>query len=315
MADLIAQGPEFSQRWRRSLPTDKSVTVGRQSGVWSTPWDDHISRQHVQITWNGTRLLVERMPAARNPVFAHGKAETTFKIAPGEHFVIGNTTFTLSSEKMQVTLDAPHPDREQIFSAAELQQVSFRNAHQRIELLSRLPEVIKNAASENELFVRLVNLLLAGVPQADAAALVAVDISSGWLGSSAAEPPGVDSLGAPVGRPQPPDDAISASNPSHAATTPSVRVLHWDRRRLAGTAFQPSQRLIQQSLAKHETVLHTWTGSQAKDYTESESIDWAYCTPLPGDACRGWALYVAGRFGFSAGRFRTFRRFRFARRH
>jgi adenylate cyclase len=46
-------------------------------------------------------------------------------------------------------------------------------------------------------------------------------------------------------------------------------------------------------------VLHTWTGSQAKEYTETESIDWAYCTPLPGDACRGWALYVAGRFGFS----------------
>ena len=34
-----------------------------------------------------------------------------------------------------------------------------------------------------------------------------------------------------------------------------------------------------------------------REYTESESIDWAFCTPLPGEACRGWALYVAGRFG------------------
>ena len=29
----------------------------------------------------------------------------------------------------------------------------------------------------------------------------------------------------------------------------------------------------------------------------SEDVDWAFCTPVRGDACRGWAIYVAGRFG------------------
>ncbi len=259
MADLIAQGADFSERWRRNLPIDLPLVIGRQSGIWSTPWDDHISRHHVRVTWNGAGLAVERIPTARNPVFIQGRMEDVFTVIPGEHFVIGSTTFTLSSERMEVTLDAPRPNREQIFNAAELQRLAFRNAQQRIDLLSRLPEIIKNAASESELFARLVNLLLAGVPQADAAALVAAD---------------------------------SADN---------VRVLHWDRRRLADAPFQPSQRLIQQSLAGQQTVLHTWTGPQAKQFTQTDSVDWAYCTPLPGEACRGWALYVAGRFGLGSG--------------
>jgi adenylate cyclase len=277
MADLIAQGSEFSQRWRRSLPSNQTIVVGRQSGPWSTPWDEHISRQHVRLEWNGKRLLVEKLPTSRNPVFLRGNDEATFQLMPGEHFVIGNTTFTLSSERLQVTLDAPRPEREQTFSTADLQRVAFRNANQRIELLSRLPEVIKNASTDNELFVRLVNLLLSGVPQADAAALVAVEPNGAVSKPNILEPPAE-----PI------------------ASSVQTRILHWDRRRLAGANFQPSQRLIQQSLAKGETVLHTWTGPQSKEFTETDSIDWAYCTPLPGDACRGWALYVAGRFGYSA---------------
>jgi adenylate cyclase len=29
----------------------------------------------------------------------------------------------------------------------------------------------------------------------------------------------------------------------------------------------------------------------------SEALDWAFCTPVPGEACAGWGLYVAGRSG------------------
>jgi adenylate cyclase len=263
MADLIAQGPEITQRWRRTLPIDRSVTIGRTGGLWPAPWDEHISREHVQICFNGSKLRVEQVDAARNPVFIHGRIERAFELAPGEHFVIGNTTFTLSADAPQVTLDIPKPDREQTFSAAELQRVAFRNAAERIELLGRLPDLIKNAATEGELFVRLINLLLAGVPRADAAALVAMEPAGTAAGAGAAT---------------------------------GARVLHWDRHRLAGGNFQPSQRLIQQAIATRETILHTWTGAQAREFTASESIDWAYCTPLPQEACRGWALYLAGRF-------------------
>ncbi|MCA9154810.1 MAG: adenylate/guanylate cyclase domain-containing protein, partial [Planctomycetales bacterium] len=30
-------------------------------------------------------------------------------------------------------------------------------------------------------------------------------------------------------------------------------------------------------------------------FTQSEDLDWAFCTPLTADPCRGWALYVAGK--------------------
>ncbi len=219
MADLIAQGPEFTQRWRRALPENKPVVIGRHAGVWSTPWDDRISREHVQICWNGKQLSVEQIPAARNPVFLQGRSAEQFQLSPGAHFVIGSTTFTLSGDRMRVTLDAPKPDREQAFSAAELRRIAFRNANERIEILGRLPDLIKGATTDNELFVRLVNLALSGVPRADAAALVVADTA--------------------------------------APNTPA-RVLHWDRRQLAAGEFQPSQRLISQALARHESVLHVW---------------------------------------------------------
>ncbi len=261
MADLVAQGPEFHQRWRRALPLNTELVVGRQTSGWSTAWDDCISHEHVRLLWNGSVLKVKRIIAAANPVFFQGKTVDQFQLMPGEHFVIGNTTFTLSGERVQVTLDAPRPNLEQTFSSAELKRVSFRNAPERLELLGRLPDLIQSATTENELFVRLISLLLSGIPQADAAAILETD--------------------------------------PEAPASPA-RILHWDRRRVAGSGFQPSQRLIQTSLTQRQTVLHTWTSSAAvEDYTGAESIDWAYCTPLSTRKSDGWALYVAGRFGFS----------------
>ncbi|MCC7084978.1 MAG: adenylate/guanylate cyclase domain-containing protein [Pirellulales bacterium] len=261
MADLVAQGPELHQRWRRLLPLDASVVVGRQARGWSASWDDRISREHARLHWNGKQLSVERLASAANPVFFQGRAASQFQVLPGEHWVIGNTTFTLSCDRVYVTLDAPLPTREQTFSAAELGRIAFRNAQERLELLGRLPDLIQNAVTDNELFLRVVSLLLSGIPLADAAALVEID--------------------------------------SNGSAAPA-RILHWDRHRLAGIDFQPSQRLIQAAVGQGQTVLHTWHGSSpAEEFTGIESIDWSFCTPLPGKACAGWALYVAGRFGSS----------------
>src|SRR5262249_15108324 len=156
-------------------------------------------------------------------------------------------------------------------------------AQERIELLGRLPELIKNAASDSELFVRLINLLLAGVPRADAAALVAVEEASAREAGPSA---GSQSEAGP----------LPTTSQRQVGQNQHIQLLHWDGRRLAGANFHPSQRLIQQALVQRETVLHTWAENPSREYTQSESIDWAYCTPLPGDACRGWALYLAGRF-------------------
>ena len=260
MPDLIAQGSQPHHRWRRALPADKEIVLGRASDLWATPWDEHISRRHVVIRWRGGGLEVTKLAEARNPVFLRGEPADSFAIRANEHFVIGGTTFTVVDEPVRVALDAPQPVGEHAFKSQDLRHAEFRDADERIAVLSRLPEIISGAADDNELCVRLVNLLLSGVPRAAAAAIVSV------------APHGGDK---------------------------SVKVLHWDRRILAGGEFSPSERLIHRAVEGGESVLHVWGGAAAAEraqYTLTADADWAVCTPVPGQACRGWGLYLSGRF-------------------
>ncbi len=269
MPDLIAQGAEPQQRWRRALPESQSVVLGRAAGVWSVPWDHQVSRRHVRLLWNGQRLEVLRLPEGRNPIFFRGKEENRFTIIPGEHFVIGHTTFTLTDQRVSIESEAPSPVQAQSFSPSYLKHVPFRNPDHRIEVLSRLPDVISGAAGDLELSVRLVSMLLAGVPRADAAAVVVVGHPSGQPGGE--------------GR----------------ASATDVLVLHWDQRLAVGGNFQPSQSLILEAIHQRQSVLHVWRGAEQTPpplYTQCENFDWAFCTPIPGSSCPGWGLYVAGRF-------------------
>ena len=260
MADLIAQGADSRNRWRRAVVAERAVVLGR-AGNWPAPWDDRISRRHAELTWNGRRLLVQRLAEARNPIFYQGQASDRFELAPGEHFVIGETTFTLASDRIHVSLDVPAPIEQQAFSTEYLHNLPFRRVGPHIDVLGRLPEVIAGADSDAELSVRLVNLLLNGLPRAGAAALVA-------------------RRAVPGGR-------------------ASIDVVHWDRRLVTAGEFQPSERLILEALDRGESVLHVWNaamGGPASELTVIQGIDWAFCTPVSGKACRDWALYVAGRF-------------------
>lgn len=297
VADLIAQGPLPDQRWRRKLNSGISLVVGRQCEDWSTPWDDRISRRHVAVTYEHGRLRVQVLPTARNPVFFRGARCTDFQLRPGEHFVIGQTTFTLVDEPVQVTLDLPQPTGEQTFTSGELRRQPFREAEKRVEALARLPDILREAQSDQELIVRLVNLLLSGIARATAVAIVRV---------------------------QEPEKA-----PTKAAGP--VEVLHWDRRILASTEFRPSERLIRAAVHSGASMVHVWSGissprspaessgptpsgadrtsaanptareaaqppAQQAPFTLSEGTDWALCTPVPEPASAGWAIYVAGSF-------------------
>lgn len=259
MADLIAQGHEPEHRWRRCLPTGEVLVLGRASGTWACPWDEQLSRRHVEIRWHGGRLEVRRLPSGRNPVFFHGEEHDHFHARPGDYFVIGQTRFTISTGQATISPGESHQVvQEQTLSAEMLQQVRFHNADQRIEVLGRLPELISGANSDSELFVRLVNLLLAGIPRSTAVAVVIAD------------PTGAE------------------------GSTPSVA--HWDRRDGLG-GFEPSRRLILECVQQRESVLHYWEAADgtASRFTASDSFNWAFCTPVPGPACAGWGLYVAGR--------------------
>jgi adenylate cyclase len=268
MADLIAQGREPQHRWRRTLPDGESIVVGRTAGGWAVAWDPHVSRQHAELRWNGRTLDVRQLPNVRNPIFYQGRETPSLAIAPGECFVVGDTTFTLADQRVFVTVDAPAPVEQHAFSSQYLKQIPFRNPDHRIEVLSRLTDVISSATGMNELCVRLVSMLLAGVPRAETVAVVACEPASGG--------------------------EASGSEPS------PVEVLHWDQRIAIEGDFQPSKRLIDEATRKKQSVLHMWQGVEgnvSQMFTSRGNYDWAFCTPVLGEACQGWSLYVAGRFG------------------
>ena len=265
MADLIAQGAEVQQRWRRALPIGQRFVLGRTGGTWSVPWDHHISRKHAELYWRGDRLDVVQLPNARNPIYFHGKETPRIELGPDEHFVIGQTTFTLVDQHVNISVDAPAPVQQQAFSAQYLSKISFRNPDHRIEVLSRLPEVITGASGDEELCVRLVSMLLAGVPRADTAVVAAIE------GETKA------------------DDVED----------PDLRVLHWDQRLATGGDFRPSQRLIFEAVRQRQSVLHVWLGADSAAnqlFTATGNYDWAFCTPVLAEGARPWGLYVAGRF-------------------
>jgi adenylate cyclase len=46
-------------------------------------------------------------------------------------------------------------------------------------------------------------------------------------------------------------------------------------------------------------MVHVWRGTHEANrpaFTASDDADWAFCVPVEGNSCRGWAIYVAGTF-------------------
>jgi adenylate cyclase len=275
MADLIAQGPRADENWRRPLPAGQAVLIGRDPDTWPVPWEPFLSRRHAELTWRNGRLKVRKTATAANPVFHNGQPADAFELPPGGGFVIGRTLFTVAEGRA-----TPSPLGEHVLLETrtirhdELDRLKFRDAPHRLDVLSKLPDVISSAANDTDLFGRLADMLLAGIPRAEAVALVAADV------------PGPVELYGPR---------------AAAPADPAVRVLHWDRRRAGEGAFEPSRRLVTEAVAtQQQTVLHVWSARDKPDadpaFTLQGRFDWAFCTPVVGEGCRGWGLYVTGRF-------------------
>lgn len=258
--------------------------LGRVAPGWAVPWDDRISRQHADLRWDGEKLSVQRMVDAKNPIFYRGLRRDEFEIGVGDHFVIGQTTFSLVDQRIRVMArsDEPPTLTEQTYSNSQLRRVRYRDANQRIETLGRLPEIISSSSSDEELHVRVVNLLMQGIPRATFVAIVS-------------EQPASDQ---PTDKPRI-EYTPNISGWSETADS-GIRVLHWDSRSVVLKPFSPSAQLIRQAIKTNESVLHVWSRSTSPStpsvYTQSENVDWAFCTPISGEACPGWAIYVAGDF-------------------
>ncbi len=289
MPDLIAQGPTPNDRWRRPLPADGEPSIfvlGRTAQPWAVPWDDRISRQHAELKWYSGRLMILRLEHSRNPIFHRGLRKDEFELGMGDHFVIGQTTFSLVDQRVRVVAKSEIPPAltEQTYAPGRLRSVQYRDADRRIEVLSRLPEIISSSSGDEELYVRVVNLLMQGIPQATFVAIVS---------KHAQEPE-------PEPEKLPSIEMTPWTSQWPVGSETGIRVLHWDSRGLALRPFSPSAQLIHQAVGSSESVLHVWSRSLDRNtplqYTQSENIDWAFCTPITSEATPGWAIYVAGDF-------------------
>ncbi len=265
MTDLIAQGTQPPERWRRRLPDDAApIVIGRTgNGIWAVPWDDRISREHATLRLGSDgSVSVEQSPSARNPIFYRGQKLASFVLLPSEHFVIGQTTFTLATRPDVNIVDAGLEVTEHIYSVGELRRKNFRDSSARIAALGRLPDIIGGSSNDDELLVRVVSLLMQSIPAATAVAIMRVD--------------------------------------SNADQELAPQILHYDNRLPEADGPRPSARIVRAAAARRESVLHLWAGTESDSsrdhaFTASEDVDWAFGVPIGGEGSEGWVIYVAGQ--------------------
>ncbi len=266
MFDLVAEGRQAGQRWRKKIREDGWHQLGRQPGPYSVPWDAQISRQHVRFRLVPQGLEVERLPQATNPVFFDGSQVERFSVKTNQNFVIGQTRFTLVDAQAYVTQQVPPPIHQLTFSDEFLQQLDYRDAHQKIDVLSQLPELIANATNEDQLLGRITSVLLQGIPLAEAVGMVQVTKS----------PPHV--------RVRFWDSRREYSEPFQPSET------------LIREAVQNNATVLH---------VWSDQAGQRPTYTVQQHADWAFVCPLRGNAGRGQAIYVSGRVGHLGKRLTT----------
>jgi adenylate cyclase len=254
MADLIAQGPHRQQRWRRRLPQQQQIILGRDAGPWSASWDGMISRQHVALQLEPEGLVVKAVESARNPVFFQGKQRHKFRLRSGEHFVIGQTSFMMVEGAVSISQHAPAAVTEQMISLDSLREHRFHDPDRRIELLSRLPSRFADAALEDELHRQVIAVLLEGVTGADAAAMVELDGSI------------VEFLCWDWAAHRDPDETMHASQ------------------RLIIEALSRGESVVHTWGAEQN----------GPEFTERSDLAWAFCTPIPSLGGDQQGLYVMG---------------------
>ena len=285
MAQLIATGP-MAQTLRTPLATveeGRSLTIGRRG--WAVPWEDHLSANHAVVEpLGGGRIRVRQSETASNPVFFRGRPADAFDMVAGEHFVIGQTTFTLllrdgvahsdgrPADPRRLTPSSPAAGEltEFTFEPERLRRIAFRDASSRIELLSRLPELIEGSGNADQLATGVGTLLGRGCESARLVSVIDLQTRPAAVLHQTDRGGGLDHGGEP---------AVLSST------------------------------LIQRAVDSGGSVLHLRDASPTEpSHTLVGEIDWAFCVPLAGDPTERWGFYVAGHsadLGESAAKLRT----------
>ncbi|MDA1018511.1 MAG: adenylate/guanylate cyclase domain-containing protein [Planctomycetota bacterium] len=169
---VTAQGIKSTDRCVVEIDAGTAATIGRTDDCQiPVPWDAFISKHHAKAKATADTIELRCLETARNTAYFAGKSVQHCVVHAGEHFIIGETTFRVTAD--ETPLRSPDsPFEEVVFNHQQLQQVRFRDADRRLEVLTHLPEVIRDSRVDAELYIRLVNLILAGVTHAEATAVV-----------------------------------------------------------------------------------------------------------------------------------------------
>ncbi len=258
MLELMIYGSNPQDSSRICLETDQELILGRSSRAdIPVPWDDRISRNHAVLSVQQNQVTVKKIAEAENQIFVAGDELEEFHLEPGNSFVIGSTTFQLVDSISSFSSPSESPLEEVTFKPNELLKVRYRDADQRIDVLSHLPDLIMDARNEADLFHRLVTMLLSGVKHADAIAVVQLNEE--------------DRVDVPF---------WERRRQTQGEFHPSGR--------LVLEAVKNSRRTVLHVWAAKED-------SQTQDdYTAVAEFDWAFCTPIEDGTSSKWGLYVAG---------------------
>jgi adenylate cyclase len=285
MPQLIAKGLTQEGGFEQELTQGQVVRIGRKpANGWPVGWDKQISREHFDVEWDGAALKVTCLEAARNPIVVGEDPVRSAIIANGTKFVIGQTEFTFVGDAVEDTVvsDAPVASGdvdidEHSFNRDDLKNFEFRDAGQQMELLSQLPAMLDESPTDADFAAQLVELLMQGIPASDAVAVVQYDM------------------------PDMPDDDDGAAAVAGFSVLPEkpsmMRVATRDEYE---GRFRPSRRLVLSALTRQESIVHLWNDESEEEsddgpqFTVSDDLDWAFCTPILSDSTRGWVLYVSG---------------------
>ena len=255
MFDLVVQGVNAQDRWRRRLPLEGTIELGRTTKPWSVSWDDRISRKHVTIRLEGSKLIVNKIDSATNPLFFEGEEYDSVELNPGQAFVIGQTAFTFSQSQALATQDMPNPISQKTFTHQFLQQVDYRDAERRLAVLGQLPDLVSSSRDDVTLYNRLVNVLFDGIRSAKAIAIVRVESDSQEIEI----------------------DYWDRRNFEEQDFHPSEKLV-----RQSLSSGEPVLHIWNEK------------SPGSVQYTVDMRNDWAFMYPLGGNACRGQGIYVAG---------------------
>lgn len=250
------------------IPEHEVIRIGRapKHGC-RVAWDVSISREHADVNFSDGLLKVSCLPKAGNSILYNQQKLREVAIPVGQQFRIGMTRFhVIDTDKASDAADGEAEYfEEHTYSKDELRGV-IPNAEKQIVVLTRLPQLIAAAGTDEDLAVNLAGQLLMAIPWALAVAVVRYD-TSGISERELTRTPFLE---------------------------PALLQVH-TRDDFTGT-FKPSRRLLSKTLNTKKSVVHIWGANpNSQQYSVCEGLPWAFATNVPSESSDKWCLYVSGK--------------------